>query len=305
MILSGLLPFCGSLQADDDAFIDNQNISSEKMMSAESESEGIFHLSAKADWVQQAGIDKRGFHHNHVKFNEAGVQGTAIVYYNEHCKEGLALGVGFDHVYFSWNKNFYFHRKDFNDVSFTLSAFSERLSDWLWQAQLSVNCDAKYWSISEYTNYDFFLWGRYEYCCNVNLHAGFFAQTGMKIDHIYPIIGFDWTINDRWKLNCVFPFNMSLVYTYNENWSAALAGRIFDVRYRVGKHEPLSKGLFEYRNKGVELAIHYDTKMISANIHGGSTFGGQFKISNHNNKHKKHFNLDAAPYVGGEISMKF
>ncbi|MBA2728276.1 MAG: hypothetical protein H0U49_08920 [Parachlamydiaceae bacterium] len=305
LILSGLIPFCGTLQADDDAIIDNRNTSAETNQAADNEDQGIFNVSVKADWIQKAKIDKRGFPHNHLKFGQANIEGTAVVYYNPQYKEGLALGVGYDQVYFNWNDNFYFNQKKFNQVTFALSAFSARVCDWLWQAQIAVNCDAKRWNFSEYTNYDFFLWGRYEFCYNINFHAGFYAQTGMKIDHIYPVLGFDWKINDQWKLNAVYPFNMSLVYSYSENWSAALAIRLFNVRYRTGKHEHLEKGLFQYRNSGLELAINYDDKKYSGNVHAGCTGGGEFVISNKNNKHKHHFNLDAAPYIGGEIAMKF
>jgi len=305
IFLSGLLPFCGTLLADDDAIIENQNVSKENMQTEENAKQGIFNVSAKGDWIQKAKIDKRGFPHNHLKFWQANAEATAIVYYNPQCKEGLALGVGYDHVYFNWNENFYFCQKKFDALTFALSAFSMRVCDWLWQAQISMNCDTRHWNFSEYTNYDLFLWGRYEFCNDVNFHAGFYAQTGMKIDHIYPVLGFDWKINEQWKLNLVYPFNMSLVYTYTDTLSAALAVRLFNVRYRVGKHEPLREGLFQYRNAGLEFVVNYDNKKYSANVHAGYTWGGQFVISDKNNKHKRHFNLDAAPYVGGEIAVKF
>lgn len=305
IVLGGLISLYGSLQADDDAFVDNQNISAEKMKDSSGEEDGIFQISVKADWVGEAKIDKRCFPHNHVKFREGGIQGTAVVYYNCECKEGLAVGVGTDYVYFNWDKNFYFDQTKFNEVSFAISAFSERVNDWLWQAQLSINCDTRHWSFSYYTNYDFFLWGRYEFCSNFHLHGGFYAQTGLKIDRIFPVLGFDWTINDQWKLNAIYPFNMSLVYSYCENWTAALAVRLFNVRYRVSKHEPLPKGLFQYRNAGLELAFNYEKNKLSGNVHAGCTLGGEFTISNKNNKNKRHFDLDAAPYIGGELSMKF
>ncbi len=305
LFLSSLLALCGGLDADDDAIVDNQNISAESMKTDETANESIFNISAKADWIGEAKIDKRGFPHNHLKFWQAAIEGSAVVYYNRACKEGLVLGVGYDHVIFDWNHNFYFKRDKFNQVTFALSGFSERMNNWQWQAQIAVNCDTNHWNFSEYTNYDFFLWGRYEFCNDFNFHAGFYAQTGMKIDHIYPVLGFDWKINETWKLNAIYPFNMSLVYNYDENWSALAGIRLFNVRYRVGKHEPLSKGLFQYRNTGIELAVNYKDQRYYANIHAGCAGGGKFIISNKNNKHKHHFHLDAAPYIGGEISAKF
>jgi len=305
LALSGLLPICGALYADDDAIIDNQNVSKENLMDAASEEDGPFHFSAKGDWIQEAKIDKRCFPHNHVKFADVQIEANAVVYYNKACKEGLAVGLGYEHVRFEWNKNIYFDRKNFDEVTFALTAFSARLDGWVWQAQVAMNWDTRYWDFEYYTDYDFFLWGRYEFCCDVNLHAGFYAQTGMKVDHIWPVLGFDWKINDCWKLNLIYPFNMSLVYSYDECWSVALAVRLFNVRYRAEKHAPLPKALMQYINRGLELAINYNGKYISANIHGGMTAGGQFRISNKNNKHKRHFDFDGSPYAGGQISIKF
>jgi hypothetical protein len=303
-ILSGLLLLCGHLHADDDAYLQKQDVSAEKIAAQDTDG-ALFHFSVKGDWIQQAKVNKRTFNRNHVKFWEAYGQGTMVVYYNKDCKEGIILGAGYSHTFFDWNKNLYFDRTVFDEASLSVTAFSQRLCNWLWQAQFVVNWETHFSDFTDYSNYDLFLWGRYEYTCDVNLHAGFYAQTGMKIDHIYPIIGFDWTINDQWKLNCVFPFNLSIEYKYDQNWTALIAGRLFDVRYRVGKNEPLSKGLLEYRNKGVELAVNYESKYFSGNIHGGYTFGGKFIISNKNHKHKKHFNFDSSPYAGGEISLKF
>lgn len=303
-LLGSLIPFLGGLQADDETNIDNQDISAEKMMADETEG-SIFTFSAKGDWIQQAKIDKRTFNHNHVKYWNANAQATMIVYYDKQWEEGLALGVGYDHVYFNWNKNLYFKNKNFNDASFTVSAFSKRLCKWLWQAQATLSWEYCYKNFSDYTYYDLVLWGRYEYTCDINLHFGLYAQTGMKIDHIFPVIGFDWTISPKWKLNAIFPFNMSLVYKFNDSLSFALAGRIFNVRYRVGRNEPLTRALFEYRNKGIEFAANYDTKHFSVNLHAGYALGGTFVISDHNHKHKKHFDFDSSAYAGGEITLRF
>lgn len=134
----------------------------------------------------------------------------------------------------------------------------------------------------------------------------------MKIDRIFPIIGLDWKINEKWQLNLVYPLNISVVYQINECWSAALAGRLFNLRYRFGSHECIEyhkhhfkKGLFQYRNNGAELAINYEKKNYSFNAHAGMTFGGQFILSNKHNKHKSHFDIDPAGYVGGEAVVKF
>jgi hypothetical protein len=190
-----------------------------------------------------------------------------------------------------------------DQLSFTFTTFSQRLHNWLWMASLTANWEPRFNNFSEYTNYDLLFWGRYACNRDFNMHIGFFAQTGMKIDRIYPVIGFDWLINPKWKLNAIFPLNISVVYTINDNWNAALAGRLFDLRYRLGSHE--KRALLQYRNCGAELAINYERKHFSANIHGGVTTGGQFKLSNRHNKNKRHFDMEPAGYCGGEAVVKF
>lgn len=303
-ILNGILLLTGNLVADDDATIDGRNISLEKITEDLSD-ETAFQISAKSDWIQEAKIDKRTFNRNHVKFCNTNVEATAVVYYNKHCEEGLALGLAYDHTHFNWNKNLYFHRQNFDNAILSVTGFSNRLCGWLWRGQVNINWDTRYQNISEYTNYDIFLWGRYEYNCQMNLHFGFFALTGMKIDRVYPILGFDWTLSPTWKVNAVFPLNISLVYSYNQELTGSLAVRLFNLRYRVGNHEPLPKGLLEYRNQGIELAVNYDGKRLIANLHGGYALGGKFTISNQHHKHKKHFNFDGSAYIGGELGIKF
>ncbi len=125
--------------------------------------------------------------------------------------------------------------------------------------------------------------GEYDYSKNIGVHVGFLGWTGLKIDKILPILGFDWTFCEKWTLNAVFPVNVSLVYAYNDKLSFAAAGRFFWNRHRIEKHALLSEGIWEYRNSGAELAVNYALKNFAAlNLHAGYTFGGMlgFQINN-------------------------
>lgn len=305
-ILFHSLVFFGVANADDNYPANLQDVGSAHMIDSQDKAESRpFRISARGDWFGQANIDKKHHRHQHVKFHAADIKGEAILYYNEAYEEGFGASIDYSNVYFKWNKNRYFNRSVFDQVSLTAFGFTKRACNWTWQASATLNMDTKYHNFSEYTNYDLVLWGRYEYCSNVGLHGGILALTGMKIDHIYPIIGFDWTINDCWKINAILPMNVSIVYTFAQNWSCALAGRFLEVRRRVGKHAHYKKGLIDYRNKGLELALDYESDWMNVNIHGGYAFGGQFVVSNHNNKRKHHFDLDSSGYFGGEVGMKF
>jgi hypothetical protein len=306
LILGALSLGCDLLFADDDVDVLGQDFGSEHMITPE-EGDSPFRVSAHGDWIQRSKINKRKIHNQYVNFYTATAQAESVVYYNPDFDEGIGLGLGYTAMQFDWDKNHFFRATDMGQLSLSLSGFSNRLERWRWQAQLTASWEPRYSNFTDYTNYDIILWGRHEYCNwkDFHLHIGFWAEAGMRLDHIYPIIGFDWAFSEKWMLNLVFPMNMSLVYALDEHWSAALAVRIFNVRYRFGEHEHLEKALLYYRNGGLELAMNYGKGLLTANIHVGVTAGGRFRISDHENKHKKHFNMDSAAYAGGEVAYRF
>jgi hypothetical protein len=60
-----------------------------------------------------------------------------------------------------------------------------------------------------------------------------------------------------------------------------------------------------YTNSGAEFVIQYENDSVTANIHAGSTLGGQFRVADHNNNHAKNYDFGSAGYVGAEIDVKF
>lgn len=293
-----------ALCADDNATTNLQDVSAETMIDSDSDNKP-FRVFAQGDWIQSSNIDKKDFHHQHVKFYTAEIQAQGIFYYDACHEEALGAGIGYTNSRFDWNKNHFFHEKNMNQVSLTVLASSKRLCNWLWQASVTANWEPKYQKFWDYTNYDLLLWGQYSFNQTMNWHFGFLALVGMKVDNIYPVFGFDWAFWDQWKLNLVFPLNLSLEYQFDCDWTAAAAIRFFDIRYRFGRHEKLDRGLLHYRNNGAELAINYNKDQLKLNVHAGVTFAGQFVISNRHNKHKKHFDMDSAAYAGAEASFKF
>ncbi|MEM1283300.1 MAG: hypothetical protein AAGG81_07080 [Chlamydiota bacterium] len=267
---------------------------------------GPFRIEGEFDSVASTHFKKDGFRDQKMSFsNWRGSTGMAFCYL-AYAREAYAAGVAYNYARLCWDENPFFHQTDFSQVSFLLRLFSNRFCDWIWQGQLAVNVDANQWNFSYYTNYDLVLWGKYDYNDLTNLHLGVIVQTGMKMDRVYPVVGFDYKYNKCWKLNAVFPVNISLEYCYDCCLTAALAMRFFDVRYRVNKNENLSMGLFSYRNSGVEFALLYeDNPRLEGNIHVGSTLGGMLRISDRDNKHPKHFKLEPALYVGGELVWSF
>lgn len=263
-----------------------------------------FSLMAHVDAVDKAKINNGFYEGDYFTFAEADAQVNAVFYYCPAYSEGAVVGIEYTGTKFEWSNNPWFDQDYFNNVSFLLSGFTKRMDDWYWKGQLSVNVDADEWE-SSYTSYDLTLWGRYSYCRNIGVHVGLIVETGMQLDRVYPIFGFDWQIFDNVKLNLIFPVNMALEYTITKNWGFNVAARTFNSRYRVGKNEAAAGHLVRYTNVGLEAALTFTSSRINVNLHAGRTLGGQFRISNYHNNHPHHYDLDPANYAGLELFIQF
>lgn len=294
----------GTMTGWADMDIDTQDIGSEEI--AEPAKHTPFSFNTYIDVIGKSKIEKGYFKGDDIHFAEAEAEGGMIVYHCPAYSEGARLALGYTATYLKWSENPWFDQDHFNTLSLSLTGFSKRLDRWFWRTQLTVNFDANEWS-SAYTSYDILLWGRYEYRHDIGIHVGFLAQTGLRLDRVYPIIGFDWQISRACKLNLVYPVNVSLVYTLTPHWTLALAGRNFNSRFRVRHDEIFSQALVRYTNTGAEFAIRYENQdqNISANIHAGTTLGGKYRVANRNNHHAHNYKLKSAGYVGGEMDVSF
>lgn len=247
-------------------------------------------------------------HLDDVQFAIAEIDGSAVFYYNPCCKEGLLATLAYSYTNINW-KNPYFNQQHFDTVSLALGGFTERARDWVWKGEIRLNADVDYFDISDNLYWNILLAGRYAYTECLGLNIGFIVFTGMKIDRIYPIIGIDWKINDRWKLNLVYPTNIGVIYTYDKQWSFSLSSRSFDERHRVGdaKRRRWEKGLIEYRATGVEAGVNFTTcdEKWLANLHVGEILGGRIKVSKRHHNDSKRYKFKSAPYIGGEVAGRF
>lgn len=266
---------------------------------------GPFTVKISGDYIDDSKFDCHDF--SHLKFATGDVDLSFIYYYDPCVHEGASIGLTYTRTRLDWKFNPFFTQKDFDMISLNLAGFTQRLDDWTWRAQVSLNfTNIEYWDFEDYMNFDILVWGRYAYTQDIGVHIGFLALTGMKIDRLYPIVGIDWTYDCHWKLNLVFPMDVSLVYSLNHSWAFSLAGRFFDQRQRVKDHQFYSKGLWHYTSSGVEFAVKYTpTKWITANIHAGENFGGHLKIANRHYREGHRLSFGSAPYAGAEIDVNF
>lgn len=267
---------------------------------------GMFAIETNSDYVSRSKFDKKSVKHQNISFCGFDIDASMVFYYEEKYAEAANIEIGYNRTNIHWKENFYFNQNIFNTASISINAQTARMCEWLWKGKISLNLDTDHFDIEEYSTWDALLWGRNSYTECVGLHIGIIALTGMKIDHVYPIIGFDWILSEKWKINAVFPVDLSVVYVIDDNWSIDIAARAIEVRYRVGKKENLSKGLVQYFNKGIELGINYDVgSNIQANIHVGEMLGGKLKIANKQNDQPHHYKFKAAPYIGAEVLIRY
>lgn len=265
-----------------------------------------FAIEVTGDAIGKAKFEEENFEGQSFKYSVVALEGGMGFYYDPCYKEAAGFTVGYNLVHLDWHNNPFFSQSHFHILRVALGGITERLANWTWKGQIAIDMDTDHFNISEYAYYDFFFWGRYTYSPCVNIHIGMLGETGMKIDHIYPIIGFDWRINDHWQLNVIYPVNISAQYLIDESWSVELATRFFDDRYRVGKSEPLSQGLVCYRTTGIELGVNYEyNDWLTANIHGGTTLRSNLKVATRHYNHREHLRLKPAGYFGGELEVKF
>jgi hypothetical protein len=286
-----------------DGDIDSQDIANEQI--EEPAKRTPFSFSSHVDVIAPSKINKGFFKGDEVHYAEAQVEGGMVFYYCPTYTEGARAAVGYTATYMRWGNNPWFDQEHFNTLNLTLTGFSKRLDRWFWRTQLTANIDTHEWS-GDYTSYDILLWGRYAYCGeDIGVHIGFLAQTGLRLDRVYPILGFDWQISRKLKLNLVYPVNIALEYSLTRHWSIAVAGRFFNSRFRVHHDDIFSRALVRYTNTGAEFLVKYEAKNMSANIHAGTTLGGKFRVANRHNKHAHNYRLDSAGYVGAEVEVNF
>lgn len=265
-----------------------------------------FSIIGEYDWIGKSHFSDAPFQNNEIDFNQGTLSFRSVVWYNERCREGVLGEIGYSSTHIGWDNNPFFNEHHFNTANVGFTLFTERMCNWLWTFRFVAGFDVDSHAPSDSTAYDTLLWGRYNISPRWGVHFGFLAQTGMRIDHVYPIIGFDWKPNAKWEVDVVYPVNIAVVYNINCNWAFAMAARFWDSRFRLNEDQPISEGLLVYRNSGIEVETRYHyNDWISAQLHAGYTLGGQLKVANRQYEDKMHFDFDSGPYIGGDFTISF
>ena len=272
------------------------------------EQDPTIEISASYNNVERAKIKKPSSQrHHHLSYRQGFVLGT----YKHKLKSDseLQFGVGYMQTMFDFShhtKKTSFKQKHFDNLLLQFDASTNEIENWKWDAGLGLQINTDNFSLSRYTFFNGVIHGTVDYTEYSHLHVGVLGFSGMHYTRLLPIIGFDWKINDTWKLNAVFPVDMALVYSINDNWSIDASIRYMLSRQRLNHNSYNSRGLVAYRNWGAEAGINYAfNDSFRINLHVGNAFAGRMRISNQSDSKRKHLELDSSLYYGASASISF
>ncbi|MDR3624454.1 MAG: hypothetical protein P4L16_04870 [Chlamydiales bacterium] len=247
-----------------------------------------------------------GNHDQHIHYADGQVEGLYGVKLSENSAAFVNVGAGFDRI--KWDQNPYFVKEYFPCVNVGISGYTTSVRNWIWMAGINCQYDTNAGIVHRFTRasrYGALLWGRYTYDKCLGLHLGVLIFTGIRKTNAYPIIGFDYTLSSKWKINGIFPLNMAVIYSFTDVWSLSFAGRPFIARHRLSSNQPIQNGIFEYRNYGAELSLNFDKCGLFWQLYAGYSFGGTLKTEDSNGNEIAYTRYDGAPYVGANILWRF
>ncbi|HSX11331.1 MAG TPA: DUF6268 family outer membrane beta-barrel protein [Chlamydiales bacterium] len=206
-----------------------------------------------------------------------------------------------------WNENPKFNQTHFHYMQFALTFYSTAVETWRWISRVDYNLDIKHASHpGAYGLFSVLLWGTHEMREKWHIHLGALGYTGLEGETVYPVVGVDYTPNEKWLLQAVFPITYSIEYALTKEWRLSLKGRPLKERFRTGPLEPQPRSVFSYTSIGTELNLHYEKFLrVEFEIFAGYNFGGNFYIKNKTGATPLYTDLSGAPYGGATLNWGF
>lgn len=295
LLLFLLLPFALSAQEFDDSIFQLEN---------NPPPFSPFSISGSYLDVGNARFRTPGFKDDSLKYR----QWEAALAYKHPLTEacGLIFGAGWVGAEVNMENNPDFDETNFNYVNLSLGGYTTSFPDWLWTLTIAGFFDTDEFSFVDYSLYQGVLWGRYALNPCIELNVGLIVEVGLRKDKVWPIIGFVYSISDRWQLNMIYPVDISLDFLINKYLTATTSLRFLRNRHRVRESEPNSQGIFEYQTTGIEFDLTYSPFLwFSVLGFAGSTFHGNFKLSDRNDKNAIYYKFNSAFYAGVQATVNF
>jgi hypothetical protein len=264
-------------------------------------------INVAADEIRPAHMHRR-HKSDHQKFHYREERALALYTYAFDKDDFFRIGGGVKNYLMKFEKvHPHIHQKEFNNFVVNLAGEKSHV----WHDNLKVRTDIYVHNNTERTKFKntFVIYEAesvYQANPNANIHLGVVGTAGLHFTRYLPMIGFDFSKNS-WKINAVFPTNVSLVYAFNKAWSINTAVRWFLSRQRLGKteHRHLKEGLVTYLNGGAEVGVNYIMMegLAELCIHAGETFGGRARTGDERNNHRQTYRVKPAPYFGASLNI--
>ncbi|MCI5053133.1 MAG: hypothetical protein MRY21_08385 [Simkaniaceae bacterium] len=266
------------------------------------ELEGYFAAIDKSHFKNQ------GFQDTTIKYQEA----AGCAYFGGRLNQNNSIcgEVGYNYFDLDWPENPKFTKKHFQDLVISMAYVTTSIDRWRWVVELGAHIDTEFFNLSKHTFATGVLWGRLMYTRSMGIHFGLLGQTGVKSTYILPIIGMDFYLSRKIKVNAVFPLDISMAYIFNRDWRAAVRYRSFGGWYKANHRLPVTQmapegALVAQSADGIDLGLYYKRYGFSFSVFGGGSFGGWLLIQNPNHSDLRYYHFKPAPYVGAKAELAF
>lgn len=266
----------------------------------------IYPISVSGSYltVHKAHFRTPGLEEETLKYRQSDLAMAFTYPFNSYC--GLIFGAGWIGTEVKMERNPEFDETLFNYINLSIGGFTKGFSDWTWALTLAAYLDTGHFSFIDYALYDGVLWGKYTLSKWIELDFGLIVEVGLHKEKVWPIIGFIYLPCDNWRVSVVYPIDISIEYDFWSYWTVGGSIRFLRNRHRVGQDEPNPQGIFEYRTTGAEIELicaPFDWFSITG--FAGSTFNGDFKVTNRNNHQATHYKFKASGYAGVSAILSF
>lgn len=206
-----------------------------------------------------------------------------------------------------WDHNPKFHKSRYQYLQLAINFYTIAVEKWRWIIRSDYNLDLDHFDKPDkYGLFSTLLWGAHEISPKWHYHIGGLGYVGMEGQVVYPLIGIDYTLNEKWFFQVLFPINYSVEYSFNKNWKLSLKAHPIKERFRTGAQEPQPRSVFCYSTIGAEFNLQYARFLrLEAEIYAGYNFGGSFYIKNRNGHHAIYTDVKGAPYAGASLNFGF
>jgi hypothetical protein len=255
------------------------------------------------------------------EFDSSSVKGSKLAYADGYANlflshhlnrhNALSWEAGYTYMNIDWDENPRFSQKQFNIGTASLAWISTSVDCWRWILRGGASVDTHSFNFGHTGVYHGLLWGRYQHTERLGLHLGAFGYGGIHNYYVMPVIGFDWLMSCKWRLNVIFPLDMAIRYYMSENWTLKVAYSGFGGPYRYpfrarGGEGSYSSPIFMIHSNGADIDLKYHYKnTFYVSIGGGYNFGGWILIRNNENHHGKYYDYNTAPYALADFGLTF